>query len=140
MEEISQYPQSSLIQFCKHSDQTQKMGIGATLALFRKLFSSSMIKKIGSVNNINKDTNSLAVLRKNPFKIPSSVSINIPKKIIHILIKTYLFILHCKKITLTTVTDNKQQIVFLRISNPKNIAIGYDKKNKNNIELIYFVK
>ena len=24
MEEISQYPQSSLIQFCKHSDQTQK--------------------------------------------------------------------------------------------------------------------
>lgn len=44
MEDISQYPQSSLIQFCKHSDQTQKMGIGATLALFRKLFALRILQ------------------------------------------------------------------------------------------------
>ena len=44
MEEISQYPQSSLITFCKHTDQTQKMGIGTTLALFRKLFALRLLQ------------------------------------------------------------------------------------------------
>lgn len=44
MEEISQYPQSSLISFCNHTDQTQKMGIGTTLALFRKIFALRILQ------------------------------------------------------------------------------------------------
>ncbi len=36
--EIKQYPQSSLIQFCKHADQVERREIGTTLALFRKIF------------------------------------------------------------------------------------------------------
>ncbi|MDP1315561.1 TnsA endonuclease N-terminal domain-containing protein [Acinetobacter lwoffii] len=44
MKEISHYPQSSLISFCKHIDQTQKADIGATLALFRKLFALRLLQ------------------------------------------------------------------------------------------------
>lgn len=44
MEEISKYPQSSLITFCNHTDQTQKKHIGTTLALFRKIFALRILQ------------------------------------------------------------------------------------------------
>ncbi len=44
MEEISQYPQSSLITFCKHIRPNSKTGYRNDVALFRKLFALRILQ------------------------------------------------------------------------------------------------
>lgn len=44
MEEISKYPESTLISFCKYIDQTEQLDIGTTLACFRKLFALRVLQ------------------------------------------------------------------------------------------------
>lgn len=44
MKEILNFPNTSLIIFCKHMDQIQKLDLGSTLSLFRKLFAVRLLE------------------------------------------------------------------------------------------------